>query len=100
MAAQIKFSSKEKMISWSPQESKFGPPLPGDSTAITPPNPTPAVLVRGAKYRRFSNLDNLMTLLNKQVRLAATASAFATSLQNQVADVCWKKGANKLRLVT
>jgi hypothetical protein len=44
-AAQIKFGSKEKGVSWSPQESEFGPPLPGDSTAITPPNPTPTVLV-------------------------------------------------------
>jgi hypothetical protein len=81
MAAQIKFGSKEKGVSWSPQESKFGPPLPGDSTAFTLPNPTPAVLVRGAKYRRSSNLVKLMTQLDKQVRLAATATTFATSLQ-------------------
>jgi hypothetical protein len=80
--AQIKFGSKEKGVSWSLQESKFGPLSPGDSTAFTPPNPTPAVLVRGAKYRRSSNLDKLTTQLNKQVRLAATASAFATSLQS------------------
>jgi hypothetical protein len=45
MAAQSKFSSKEKGVSWSPQESEFGPPLPGDSMAFNPPNPTNAVLV-------------------------------------------------------
>jgi hypothetical protein len=84
--AQIKFGSKEKGVSWSPQESEFGPPSPGDNTVFTPSNPTPAVLVRGAKYRQSSNLDKLMTQLDKQVRLAATASALATSLQNQVAD--------------
>jgi hypothetical protein len=54
--------------------------------AFTPPNPTPAVPVRGAKYRRSSNLDKLMTQLNEQVHLAAMASVLATSLQNQVAD--------------
>jgi hypothetical protein len=54
--------------------------------AFNPPNSTPAVPVRGAKYRRSSNLDKLTTQLDKQVRLAARASALATSLQNQVAD--------------
>jgi hypothetical protein len=85
-AAQIKSGSKEKGVSWSPQESEFGLLLPGDSTAITPPNPTPAVPVRGSKYRQYFNLDKLTTQLNKQVRLAATASLFVTSLQNQVGD--------------
>jgi hypothetical protein len=83
MAAQIEFGSKEKGVSLFPQESEFGPPLPGNSLAITPPNPTPVVLVRGAKYRRSSNLVKLMTQLSKQVRLVATGSVFATSLQNQ-----------------
>jgi hypothetical protein len=86
MAAQIEFGSKEKGVSWSPQESKFGPPSPSDSMAITPSNPTFAVPARGSKYRRASNLDKLMAQLNKQVHLAALASAFATSLQNQEAD--------------
>ncbi len=85
-AAQSKFGSKEKGVSWPPQESKFGPPLPGESMAFTPPNPTPAVPVRGPKYRRSSNLSKLMTQLDKQVRLAAMASTLATSLQNQVVD--------------
>ncbi len=80
MTAQIKFSSKEKGVSWSLQESVFGPPSPGDSMAFTPPNPTPAVLVRGAKYRQSSNLDKPTTQLDKQVHLAATMSALATSL--------------------
>ncbi len=56
MEPQIKFGSKEKGVSWYPQESKFGPPLPGNSMAITPPNPTPVILIRGAKYKRSSNL--------------------------------------------
>ncbi len=85
-AAQIKFGSKEKGVSWSLQESEFGPPSPVDSTAITPPNPSPTVPERGAKYRQSSNLDILTKQLNKQVRLAATASTFATSLRNQVVD--------------
>jgi hypothetical protein len=79
-AAQRKFSSKEKGVSWSPQESQFGPPLPGDSAAFMHPNLTPLVPVRGAKYRRSSNLDKLTTQLGKQVRLAVMASMLATSL--------------------
>ncbi len=79
-AAQIKFGSKEKGVSWSLQESEFGPPSPGNSTAFTPPNPTHVVPVRGAKYRGSSNLDKLMTQLDKQILLAAMASALTTSL--------------------
>jgi hypothetical protein len=86
MAAQIKFGSKEKGKSWSQQESEFGPPLPGDSMAFTPPNPTPVVSVRGAKYMQPSNLEKLKTQLDEQVRLAAMASALAILLRNQVAD--------------
>ncbi len=80
MVVPIKYSSKEKGVSWSLQESKFGLPSPGDSTAFTPLNPTPTVPVRGAKYRQSSNLDKLMTQLDKQVCLVATARALATSL--------------------
>jgi hypothetical protein len=80
-AAQSKFGSNEKGVSWSPQEFKFGPLLLGDSTAFTPPTLTPAVLVRGSKYRRSSNLDKPTTQRDKQVQLAATASKIATSLQ-------------------
>jgi hypothetical protein len=83
MVALIEFCSKEKGVSWSPQESEFGPPSPGDSMAIAPPNPTPADPVRGAKYRRSSNQDKLMTQLKKQAHLAATASMFAMYLRNQ-----------------
>jgi hypothetical protein len=42
--------------------------------------------VRGAKYRRPSNLDKLRTQLDEQVPLAAKASALAISLQNQFVD--------------
>jgi hypothetical protein len=73
MVAQSEFGSKEKGVSWSPQESKFGPPWPGDSMAFTSPNPTPGVPVREAKYRQSSNLYKLTTQLDELVRLAATA---------------------------
>jgi hypothetical protein len=82
-AAQIKFGSKEKRVSWSCKESEFGPQSPDDNMAITPPNCTPTVLARGSKYRWASNLDNLMAQLNEQVCLSASASAFATSFQKQ-----------------
>jgi hypothetical protein len=37
--AQIKFGSKEKWVSWSPLEAKFGPLSPGDSTRSPLPIP-------------------------------------------------------------
>jgi hypothetical protein len=83
MAAQIELGSKEKGVSQSPQESKFGPPSPGDSMAITPFNCNPAVPARGSKYRWASNLDKPTAQLNNQVCLAALAIAYSTTLQNQ-----------------
>jgi hypothetical protein len=47
-AAQIELGSKEKGVSWSPQESKLGPPSPGNSMTITPSNCTPTVPTRGS----------------------------------------------------
>jgi hypothetical protein len=81
--AQLEFGSKEKRVSWSPQESEFGPPSPDNNMANIPSNCIPAVLARRSKYRRTSNLDKQPVQLNKQVHLATLVSTFATSLRKQ-----------------
>jgi hypothetical protein len=82
--AQHKSVPPEKEVTWCPQEAVFWSETSEAEMEDTPAVPSPPTAVkRGSAFRKANKLEKLTAQLQEQERLAAAASALASSMGNK-----------------